>query len=127
MVIGFMWRPAMAARCLPTEVEPVKEILRIVGCGIRYSEISDGTPKTSDRTPVGSPASASACTRNAQELGVSSGPFRITVQPAASAAPTLRAAWPMPKFHGTKPATGPIASLKASWCTPSARAGTMRP
>ena len=25
-------------------VEPVKEILRITGCGMRYSEISDGTP-----------------------------------------------------------------------------------
>ena len=29
---------------LADQVEPVKEILRITGCGIRYSEISDGTP-----------------------------------------------------------------------------------
>jgi hypothetical protein len=29
---------------LAHRVEPVKEILRITGCGIRYSEISAGTP-----------------------------------------------------------------------------------
>ena len=29
--------PASAASCLPTGVEPVKVILRMIGCGIRYS------------------------------------------------------------------------------------------
>ena len=31
MVTRFMWRPASDASCLPTAVEPVKEIFRIVG------------------------------------------------------------------------------------------------
>ena len=44
MVARFMCNPASADNCLPTTVEPVKEILRITGCGIRYSEISEGTP-----------------------------------------------------------------------------------
>ena len=44
MVARFMCRPASAESCLPTMVDPVKEILRITGCGMRYSEISDGTP-----------------------------------------------------------------------------------
>ena len=44
MVARFMCRPASAESCLPTTVEPVKEILRMIGCGMRYSEISDGTP-----------------------------------------------------------------------------------
>ena len=44
MVARFMCNPASAESCLPTMVEPVKEILRITGCGIRYSEISAGTP-----------------------------------------------------------------------------------
>src|SRR3546814_4739179 len=39
MVMRFMCWPASMARCLPTGVEPVKVILRITGCGIRYSEI----------------------------------------------------------------------------------------
>ena len=41
-----MCRPASAASCLPTAVEPVNEILRISGWAIRYSEIWAGTPKT---------------------------------------------------------------------------------
>ena len=35
MVTRFMCAPAIAASCLPTTVEPVNEILRITGCGIR--------------------------------------------------------------------------------------------
>ena len=35
MVARFMCWPASAASCLPTTVEPVNEILRITGCGIR--------------------------------------------------------------------------------------------
>ena len=44
IVARFMCWPARAASCLPTGVEPVKVILRITGCGMRYSEISAGTP-----------------------------------------------------------------------------------
>ena len=39
-----MCEAASAFRCLPTGTEPVKEILRMIGLGIRYSEISAGTP-----------------------------------------------------------------------------------
>ena len=44
IVIRFICSPASAASCLPTAVEPVNEILRIDRCGMRYSEISAGTP-----------------------------------------------------------------------------------
>ena len=44
MVARFMWLAASALRCLPTGTEPVNEILRMTGCGMRYSEISAGTP-----------------------------------------------------------------------------------
>ena len=37
IVTRFMCWPASAASCLPTTVEPVNEILRITGCGIRYA------------------------------------------------------------------------------------------
>tara|TARA_Y100000589_G_scaffold55432_1_gene45914 strand:- start:382 stop:513 length:132 start_codon:yes stop_codon:yes gene_type:complete len=43
---------------LPTAVDPVKEIFLITGCGIKYSEISEGIPKTRLITPSGTPASA---------------------------------------------------------------------
>ena len=48
-------------------------------------------------------------------------------QPAASAPPTLRATWLTGKFHGEKPATGPMGSISTMLRTPSARAGMMRP
>ncbi|MNT23845.1 hypothetical protein D3C72_1592860 [compost metagenome] len=90
MVAFFMCWPASAAKCLPTRVEPVNEILRMVGCGIRYSEISAGVPYTSAITPAGTPASAKALISSAGEAGVSSGPLTMIEQPAASAADSLR-------------------------------------
>src|ERR1700742_2487312 len=101
----------MAARCLPTGVEPVKEILRITGCGIRYSEISDGTPKTSLTTPAGTPAAANARINSAGEAGVSSGALTMIEQPAASAALIFFTTWLIGKFHGVNAATGPTGSL----------------
>ncbi|MCY1304313.1 hypothetical protein D9M70_540600 [compost metagenome] len=44
IVARFMCWPASAASILPTGVEPVKDILRITGCEIRYSEMTAGTP-----------------------------------------------------------------------------------
>ena len=44
MVVRFMYCAASAARCLPTGTEPVNEILRTSGEGIRCSETSAGTP-----------------------------------------------------------------------------------
>src|SRR5579864_1182226 len=105
----------MAARCLPTVVEPVKEILRMVGCGIRYSEISDGTPYTRLMTPAGTPASANALINSAGEAGVSSGALTMIEQPAASAALIFFTTWLIGKFHGVNAATGPTGSLIAIW------------
>src|SRR3546814_12460754 len=102
MVTRFMCWPAIAARCLPTAVEPVKVTLRITGCGIRYSEISAGTPKTRLTTPFGRPASTKHRTSPAQLAGVSSGPFRMIEQPAATAPEILRTAWLLGKFKGVK-------------------------
>src|SRR5215472_4660581 len=62
MIAGFMCAPAIADRCLPTGTEPVKVTSRTAGCGIRYSEMSDGVPNTRFSTPDGRPASAKAWT-----------------------------------------------------------------
>ena len=71
-------------------VEPVNEIFRMVGCGIRYSEISAGTPYTRFITPVGTPASAKQRISSAGEAGVSSGALTMMEHQAASAQDSLR-------------------------------------
>jgi hypothetical protein len=35
MMAGFMCSPAIAERCLPTGIEPVKVTSRTLGCGIK--------------------------------------------------------------------------------------------
>src|ERR1700737_1250604 len=114
MVARFMCRPARAESCLPTMVEPVKDILRITGCGIRYSEISEGTPETKLTPPLGPPASANARINSAGEAGVSSGALTMIEQPDASAADSLRTTWLIGKFQGVNAATGPTGSLTAN-------------
>ncbi len=119
--------PASAASCLPTGVEPVKVILRITGCGIRYAEISAGLPYTSCTTPAGTPASTKAWISAAGEAGVSSGALTIIEQPVDSAALSLRTTWLTGKFHGVNAATGPTGLFSTFCDTPAERAGTMRP
>jgi hypothetical protein len=86
----------------------VKVISRTTGCGIRYSETSDGTPNTRFSTPGGSPASAKAWTRLTAPAGVSSEALRMIEQPDDSAPATLRAGDDIGKFHGENAATTPI-------------------
>ena len=54
MVVRFMPLAASAARCLPTGIEPVNEILRTASLASRCSETSAGTPNTRLSTPAGS-------------------------------------------------------------------------
>src|ERR1700722_9435038 len=51
MITGFMCAPAIADKCLPTGTDPVNVTSRTEGCGIRYSETSDGLPNTRFSTP----------------------------------------------------------------------------
>src|SRR3569833_4458471 len=106
IVVGFICRPARAASCLPTAVEPVNEILRTVGWGTRYAEISAGVPNTRLTPPAGTPASTKARTTSAHDAGVSSGPFAMMEQPAANAPNTLRTLCLTGSFQGVTAATG---------------------
>src|SRR5262249_52150048 len=108
MIAGFMCRPAMAASCLPTGIEPVKVMRRTVGFGIRYSDISDGLPNTRLITPGGTPASTNAFTRCIAPAGVSSDALRMIEQPADRAPATFRPGELIGKFHGENAATTPI-------------------
>lgn len=84
----------------------MKEILRISGERMRYSETSAGTPKTTFSTPLGSPASVSARANSSVVPGVSSAGLMMQVHPAARAGAILRAGVTAGKFHGVKQATG---------------------
>ena len=91
---------ASAASCLPTGIDPVKCTARITGEAIRCCDTSAGTPNTTAITPSGTPASTSACAMASAQAGVSSAGLTMTLQPAPSAAPSLRAGLPSGKFHG---------------------------
>src|ERR1700694_2136860 len=93
MVVRFMPLAASPARCLPTGIEPVKEILRTASLARRYSETSAGTPNTRLSTPAGRPASAKQRTISTQAPGVSSEALRMSERPAASAPPFFRAVY----------------------------------
>ena len=122
-----MCAPASAASCLPTGTEPVNETLRTMGDWIRYSETSPGTPQTTFSTPGGRPASWNMRAIATTALGASSGPLRMSVQPAPSAATILRIAWLNGKFHGVNAAHTPTGSRSTSWRTFGARGGMTRP
>ena len=127
MVLRFIRPAALAASILPTPTEPVKVILRTMGLLIKWSDTSAGTPHTILSTPGGRPASWNNCAKATTALGASSGPLRIMVQPAPTAAEILRIAWLNGKFQGEKAAHTPTGSRSTSWRTPSTRAGITRP
>ena len=103
------------------------KLARITGEASRYEEMSAGTPKTTDNTPGGRPASTSARATSSADAGASSAGLRMQGHPAPSAAPILRAGLPIGKFHGAKAATGPTGSLRTVMRTPEARCGSTRP
>src|SRR5260370_36524208 len=77
---------ASLARCLPTTVEPVNEILRMTGDAMRYVETSLGTPKTTLSTPLGRPASSRHLAMAIAVAGVPSAALVMQDHPAATPA-----------------------------------------
>src|SRR5512143_95744 len=100
MVAFFIPFAARPARCLPTGIEPVKEIFFTALAGIKCSETLAGTPNTRLSTPAGKPASAKHFANSTQPPGVSSEALMISEQPAASAPAILRTGVSVGKFQG---------------------------
>jgi hypothetical protein len=74
------------------------------------------------------PASRKARTTSMQVAGVSSAGLMTTLQPAASALPSLRAGRLTGKFQGVNAATGPIGwRITACDRIPGTRGGTSLP
>ncbi len=100
-----------ATSFLPTSVEPVKVSLRTIGFEVSSSPIAPVRPARTLITPAGIPARSASSTIAKAESGVAVAGLHTVVQPAASAAPTLRVNMALGKFHGVMQATTPTGCL----------------
>src|SRR5437870_254741 len=89
-----------AISSLPTAVDPVNEILRTSGFEVSSPPTSLAEPVMTLKTPIGMPARSPRWASASAENGVCDAGFATTVQPAASAGPTLRVIIAIGKFHG---------------------------
>src|SRR5262249_30116298 len=78
-----------AIRTLPTSVDPVNEIFRTSGFAVSSPPTSAAEPVTTLSTPFGTPARSASAASASAENGVCEAGLATTVQPAASAGPTL--------------------------------------
>ena len=102
---------APAAIFLPTSVLPVKATLSTPGWSTRAAPASP-KPGRMLTTPAGTPASSSSSPSRSAVSGVCSAGLSTTVLPAVIEGTILKAAMVSGKFHGTMPATTPIASRR---------------
>src|SRR5271166_1633899 len=109
-IIGFL-PPSSSEQCLkllaascpttrPTAVDPVRETARTSGCSTIGVPTSPPNPVTMLTTPVGMPASCSACTKLKTDNGVSCAGLMTAVLPATSAGNSFHDGIAMGKFHG---------------------------
>src|SRR6185312_16451431 len=85
---------------LPTEVEPVKVILRTVGLEVISPPIATASrPVTKFSTPAGMPARAPNSAIASAEKGVCEAGLQTKVHPAASAGAAFRVIIAAGKFH----------------------------
>src|SRR5213082_1270209 len=81
------------ATSTPARVEPVNEIMSLLGCSAMAAPTSGPRPLIRLNTPFGTPASCRISAKINAEEGVNSEGFRIMVQPAASAGATVHVIW----------------------------------
>ena len=99
----------------PPTPEPVNEILSTPGCFTRCS-LTSRPAGTTERTPLGRPASAKISASRKASKGVSGAGLYTTVHPAASDGASLAAAMKSGTFHGAMAPTTPTGSLVTSTC-----------
>src|SRR5580704_3591610 len=91
---------AVAPTILPTADEPVSEMARTAGCSVSGVPTSLPKPVTILMTPLGMPASVSACTRLKVESGVSCAGLITQVLPQTTAGSSFHEEIAMGKFQG---------------------------
>src|SRR5476649_289199 len=104
---------ALRIKVLPTAVEPVKVTLRTLLLAMMASLMAWVSPATPLITPFGTPACCARANKANAESGVLLAGLISTVQPAASAGPSLRVNMANGKFHGVMAATTPTGSRVA--------------
>ena len=82
---------------------------------------------TTLKTPAGIPARSASAASASAENGVCEAGLTTTVQPAASAGPTLRVIIAMGKFHGVMQPTTPIGSFRTTMRLSRAWEGMVSP
>ena len=102
----------------PTEVDPVKTILRTSGWVTKRFPTTLPLPGKTLNTPSGIPAMRANSPKRIAERGVYSAGLRTTVFPAAKAGAKPHPAIGIGKFHGTMMPTTPKGSLKVKSMPP---------
>src|ERR1041385_1402945 len=92
---------------LPMSVDPVKETARISGCSVSGAPILLPKPLTMLTTPLGNPASISACTKLKTDSGVSCAGLMMQLLPARIAGNSFHDGMAIGKFHGVTLAQTP--------------------
>ncbi len=111
----------------PTVVEPVKLTLRIASEPTSCPPIRAPSPVTTLITPGGTPRSWAKPASARVVSGVASAGLHTTVQPTASAGPSLRVSIAAGKFQGVISAHGPTGARCTSMRWPTDDAGTVSP
>ena len=96
---------------LPISVEPVNVSMRTTGLEVSSAPITLALPVMTLNTPFGMPARSPSSASASAVSGVSEAGLHTTVQPTASAGPTLRVIMAAGKFHGVIAATTPTGCL----------------
>src|ERR1700733_14573243 len=95
---------------MPISFEPVNEIAATSLCVTSVSPTVEPGPKTTLRTPLGSPAVAKISAMILAVQGVIDAGLSTTVLPVTSAGPSFQIGIATGKFHGVTSATTPSAS-----------------
>jgi hypothetical protein len=89
----------------------VKVSLRTLGLLVSSPPMATGSPVTTFRTPLGSPARSASSASAKADSGICSAGLATTVHPAARAGATLRVIIAIGKFQGVIAATTPTGCL----------------
>ena len=106
-------RPSCARLSRPSSGPPVKAMCATRDGGSARRRSVGPKPVMTLTTPLGKPASSTSRANSSSGAGPSSDALTTSVQPAASAGPSLTAARKSWLFHGTIAATTPIGSRRS--------------
>ena len=109
-----------------TGVEPTNETAAMPGC-VRIASTASLSPCTTEKTPSGSPASASSSASRIEAEGSCSDGLRMNALPHASATGAIHSGTIAGKLNGVMPATTPSGIRSECESTPPDTCGVISP